>query len=39
MAASLLYSNYIKENQYMNRQLKVFSHIGQHAEEDNSLAV
>lgn len=39
MAASLLYSSYMKENQYMNKQLKVFSHIGQQAEIDNSLEV
>jgi len=39
MAAGLLYSSYIKENQYMNKQIKVFSPLGQQFEEDNSLEV
>ena len=34
-----LYSSYIKENQYMNKQIKVFSPLGQQFEEDNSLEV
>ncbi len=39
MAAGLLYNSYMKENQYMNKQLKVFSHIGHQSEEDNILEV
>ena len=33
MAAALWYSGYINENQYINKQIEVFSHIGQKASE------
>ena len=38
MAAALWYSGYINENQYINKQLEVFRHIGQQPKEDKYLS-
>ena len=39
MAAGLWYRGYINENQYMNKQIRVFSHVSQQNEEENLLEV